>query len=1537
MLKKLRKRVTVLFLIIAMVVGMLPAFPADTVKAANLIDEAEMTRRVQDLAVKLDLNGDLSISKGCFFTVDEKDCPNDLNSCSNCNVKKIIQSEKFRKRFGYNITVDMLPYHYVNNTIRVEGSTCCGFANFALWYLGKDDSTSNLFGETSVIRIVKKVKATKENIIAANLKIGDVICSGYTTKEYNKEGKLVDKNKYHSAVFLGYEPNGIKVLDSNWEDGIIGKTEIHVWGYNHGYFKNGNMSVARLKHYDPYASGPTISNATITDADTNGFTVNCTVTDPEGVDAVYFPNWTVKNGVDDIAPIWPIGAAQGNDRYSFRVNISEHNNEYGWYDIHVYARDKYGIQSGPLTISFDNSAYNPNPAPPSEEPSETPVEGGPTISKVTFSDADVNGFTVNCTVTDPDGVDAVYFPNWTINNGKDDLVSIWPMGTAQGNDRYSYRVNIAEHNNEYGVYDIHIYARDIYGNQSGPVTISFDNTAFNPAPPMDTIGPVISDVTFSDADKNGFTINCIVTDESGVGAVYFPNWTVKNGQDDLEPIWPMGTAQGNNKYSYRVNISEHNNEYGWYDAHIYARDIYGNQSGPITVSFDNSIYDPDWVEPPSSEEPSYEEDFEEPVITDVVISDADRTGYTITATATDNVEIIDILFPTRRADQTEDDWIWYEGTRNADGSYSKRIEISEFENKGGIYYTHVYAYDAGDNISDVWATEQYVDTSIPVASITLSSNELELGINQSQTLTATILPANASHSGLIWTTSNPNVATVTNGLVTAVGAGKATITVECGGKTATCEVNVVKPVSSISLNATSLNMFIDESIQLSVAYAPADASGSRELVWSTTNPAVAVVDSNGFVRTYSSGKAQIIVKLKNNESVTATCDVTVQSYIVSFDTRGGNIIPSIEYGKGRLLNVENPIREGYSFTGWYRDSACTDLWNMETDIVDRTMTLYAGWMEYPEGLWIVEIPEQQYTGKAIKPEVEVYHNADKLELGVDYSVSYKNNVNAADKKAGKAPTVTVTGKGNYSGKETATFTILSQSLNAEAVVIDNIYCPSNGKLQKKLPVVTWNGKKLKKDKDYTVSYPDTVDGAYVNVGIYKVVVTGKGNFSGTREIALQITGLNLISKVKTSKIANQIYTGTALEPEFTVKYGPITLTKGRDYEVRYENNISVGTADAIICGIGSYSGEKRVKFKIVGTPMNKVKVYNLPSVVAYDGTEKDSLSYDLQIAKNGITYKLVEGTDYTVTYKNNISVGTASVTFTGMNGYTGSLKKTFKITPYNIDADAMKAICVTDDFVAQYMKGATVIDPQVTFAGKLLINGKDYKLTFKNNKKVSGNVDLSKKPIVVITGKGNYSGSISYRFEIETQNISRLEMSATDKVFQNKAGKFASTPVIKDVNGKKLTAGTDYEKKATYTYSANTKLADGSIRLAGEVIGTGDIIPAGTSITAKVKGLGNYTGDIACTYRIVQADISKAKCSILTQTYTGKEIKLGKDDISVKIGGVKLAKEDYEIVSYSNNVNKGTATVVIKGVGNYGGTKTIKFKIKSKPFSWWFR
>lgn len=152
-----------------------------------------------------------------------------------------------------------------------------------------------------------------------------------------------------------------------------------------------------------------------------------------------------------------------------------------------------------------------------------------------------------------------------------------------------------------------------------------------------------------------------------------------------------------------------------------------------------------------------------------------------------------------------------------------------------------------------------------------------------------------------------------------------------------------------------------------------------------------------------------------------------------------------------------------------------------------------------------------------------------------------------------------------------------------------------------------------------------------------------------------------------------------------------------------------------------------------------------------------------------------------------------------------------------------------------------------------------------------------------------------------------------------------------------MTVGKDYEKEFVYTYTANTTLADGTVRPAGSVIQAADILPAGTFVTVTAKGMGNYTGEASCTYRIVQADISKAKGKIAAQIYTGKAIEPGKSDITLKVGKTTLAPTDYEIVSYSNNVKKGTATVVVKGVGNYGGTCTIKFKIKSKVFSWWWR
>ena len=87
-------------------------------------------------------------------------------------------------------------------------------------------------------------------------------------------------------------------------------------------------------------------------------------------------------------------------------------------------------------------------------------------------------------------------------------------------------------------------------------------------------------------------------------------------------------------------------------------------------------------------------------------------------------------------------------------------------------------------------------------------------------------------------------------------------------------------------------------------------------------------------------------------------------------------------------------------------------------------------------------------------------------------------------------------------------------------------------------------------------------------------------------------------------------------------------------------------------------------------------------------------------------------------------------------------------------------------------------------------------------------------------------------------------------------------------------------------------------------------------------------------------DISKAKVVVNAQTYTGKAITLTADDFStIKVGDTKLVEGKHYTIdqdSYKNNVNKGNATVVIKGMDNYGGTKTVTFKITSRTVAWWW-
>ena len=169
----------------------------------------------------------------------------------------------------------------------------------------------------------------------------------------------------------------------------------------------------------------------------------------------------------------------------------------------------------------------------------------------------------------------------------------------------------------------------------------------------------------------------------------------------------------------------------------------------------------------------------------------------------------------------------------------------------------------------------------PVTGVTLDKTSYEMTEGDELTLTATVKPSNATNKNVSWKSSNTSVATVSNGKVTAVKAGSATITVttEDGSKTATCEVTVnakVYPVTSVSLSKSSATLTEGESLTLTATVNPSNAT-NKNVSWKSSNTSVATV-SNGKVTAVKAGSATITVTTEDG-SKTATCEVTVKAKV----------------------------------------------------------------------------------------------------------------------------------------------------------------------------------------------------------------------------------------------------------------------------------------------------------------------------------------------------------------------------------------------------------------------------------------------------------------------------------------------------------------------------------------------------------------------------------------------------------------------------------------------------------------------------------
>ena len=163
---------------------------------------------------------------------------------------------------------------------------------------------------------------------------------------------------------------------------------------------------------------------------------------------------------------------------------------------------------------------------------------------------------------------------------------------------------------------------------------------------------------------------------------------------------------------------------------------------------------------------------------------------------------------------------------------------------------------------------------VAVSSINLNKSLLEMVEGDTETLTATVSPDDATDKTITWTSSKEGVATVKDGVVSAISAGETTITAQAGDKASTCKVVVAKriiAVESITLNKTDLNLIKGNEESLVATIKPDDAS-DKSVIWTSNAPSIASVDETGKVRALNGGNATITAKAGDK---TATCAITV--------------------------------------------------------------------------------------------------------------------------------------------------------------------------------------------------------------------------------------------------------------------------------------------------------------------------------------------------------------------------------------------------------------------------------------------------------------------------------------------------------------------------------------------------------------------------------------------------------------------------------------------------------------------------------------
>ena len=513
-----------------------------------------------------------------------------------------------------------------------------------------------------------------------------------------------------------------------------------------------------------------------------------------------------------------------------------------------------------------------------------------------------------------------------------------------------------------------------------------------------------------------------------------------------------------------------------------------------------------------------------------------------------------------------------------------------------------------------------LDSYILPSKINLNSGSATIEAGTTKSLTATILPTNSTNKTIIWSTSDASIATVSGGTVTGKKAGTVTITAKTtNGLTANAQIKVVSGHTfgtwTTTKNATCTQVGT-KSRKCTVCGKTETQTIAKTGHKSVTDKAIpATCTTDGKTEGSHCSVCGAVIKAQDTIKATghkfgnwtttksATCTES-GTQIRKCETCGATESKSLS-AKGHTEVVDKAIPATCTTDGKTEGSHCSvcgAVIKAQTTItatghkssgwiVDKTASIGVKGSKHKECtvckkvLETAEIPALSrisiskasvtlststyaYDGKAKKPGVTVKLNGKTLKNGTDYTVSYSNNT-----KVGTAK-VTITGKGNYTGSVSKTYSIKNDFKKATISGISNK--SYTGKNITQSITVKYNGKTLKKGTDYTVSYSNNK-----NIGTATVKIAGKGSYTGT-----------ITKTFKINPAKQEIQKLTAKSKAFFVDWAQKGSATG--YEIQYATNLKFTSAKKVT--ITNKKTDKTTISKLSGKKKYYVRVRSYTTV-----------------------------------------------------------------------------------------------------------------------------------------------------------------------------------------------------------------------------------------------------------------------------------------------------------------------------------------------------